>query len=89
MSTGTPVIATNTGGNKSVQDVTGSLIMYDGSANDLEKKLSEFLNKTEAEKKELSTKILKAYADNYTPEHFAQRYIDLIEQIYKDYGGIS
>lgn len=88
MSTGTPVIATNTGGNKSVQEVTNSLIMYDGTEKDLEDKLTEFLNKSDVEKEELSNKILEAYKNNYTPEHFAQRYIDLIERIYKDYGVI-
>ena len=89
MSTGTPVIASNTGGNKSVQQVTQSLIMFDGSVDDLDKKLSEFLNKSETEKRELSDKLLKAYENNYTPEKFAQRYVDLIEKIYKDYGEIA
>ena len=86
MSTGTPVIASNTGGNKSVQQVTRSLIMFDGSVDDLDKKLSEFLDKSETEKRELSDKILKAYEENYIPEHFAQRYNDLLQKIYKDYG---
>lgn len=85
MSTGTPVIASNTGGNKSVQEVSKSLIMYDCSAEDLETKLNEFLNKDDNEKLELSNRIYQAYQNHYTPEHFAQRYIDLLEGIYKDY----
>lgn len=85
MSTGTPVIATNTGGNKSVQEVINSLILYDGTSKDLENKLNKFLNKPKEEKLEISNKMLEAYKNNYTPEHFAQRYIDLVEEIYKDY----
>lgn len=86
MSTGTPVIASNTGGNKSVQQVTNALIMYDGTSKDLEDKLTDFLNKTKNEKNMLSNKVLDAYKNNYTPELFAQRYINLIEKIYQDYG---
>ncbi len=85
MSTGTPIIASNTGGNKSVQKVTNSLMLYDGTSKDLEEKLTEFLNKSQDEKTELSNKVLEAYKNNYTPEHFAQRYIDLMNEIYKDY----
>ena len=85
MSTGTPVIASNTGGNKSVQEVTNALIMYDGTSKDLEDKLTDFLNKTKNEKNMLSNKVLDAYKNNYTPELFAQRYINLIEKIYQDY----
>ena len=62
--------------------------MYDGSEKDLEDKLTTFLNKSKDEKEQLSSKILEAYKNNYTPEHFAKRYIDLIEKIYKDYGVI-
>lgn len=88
MSMGTPVIATNTGGNKSVQEVCKSLIMYDTTATDLENKLNEFLNKSQEEKEEISNKMLEVYKNNYTPEHFAQRYVDLINEIYRDYGVI-
>lgn len=86
MSTGTPVIASNTGGNKSVQELTNTLIMYDTTADDLVNKLNDFLNLPKEEKEKMSQNILKAYENNYTPEHFAQRYLDLIEKIYRDYG---
>ena len=88
MSTATPVITTNTGGNKSVQEVCNSLIMYDTTSEDLENKLNEFLDKPKEEKSNISEKIFNSYKNNYTPEHFAQRYINLIEKIYEDYGVI-
>lgn len=86
MSMGVPIIATNTGGNKSVQKICDSLIMYDATKEDLIAKLNQFIDLDAETKQSIKTKTLQAYSDNYTPEKFAQRYLDLIEVIYNDYG---
>lgn len=83
MSTGTPVIASETGGNKSVQNLTKSLILYNATSDGLVNKLDAFLNLSKEETNELSKNILDAYYKYYTPEHFAQRYLDLIQEIYE------
>ena len=85
MSMGVPIIASNTGGNKSVQESTNALIMYDGSLDDFECKLTEFLNRTDDEKKSVGERVICAYKNNYTPELFALRYVELVRKIYRDY----
>jgi glycosyltransferase involved in cell wall biosynthesis len=84
-STGTPVIASNTGGNKSVQEQTGILSLYDGTKEDLVKKINEFLDSDEQTKNKRAHKTLEVYQKHYTPQIFAKGYLDLIEKIYEDY----
>ena len=84
MSMGTPVIASSTGGNKTVSKTTNSLILFDSSQKDLIKKINEFLELDKENKEMISNNILEAYSKNYTPEHFAMIYIDLINDINKN-----
>ncbi|MDR1168450.1 MAG: glycosyltransferase family 4 protein [Heliobacteriaceae bacterium] len=87
LSTGTPVIASNTGGNKSVREQTGVLSLYDTTKEDLVQKINEFLDLPQAEKGVLERKSLKAYEEFYNPQAFAKNYLSLAGQIIKDYKG--
>lgn len=86
MSMGIPVIASNTGGNKSVDSTTGVLKLYDNSIDDLEKAILECSKKSKEEMEQWRKKVEKAYNENYTTSIFAENYIKMIDEIYKDYG---
>jgi glycosyltransferase involved in cell wall biosynthesis len=83
LSTGTPLIATNTGGNKSVQKETNALIMTEPNANSIANSILEFLDKDEKEIEEISVKLLKSYEDKYTIECFADNIINVINSFQK------
>lgn len=85
MSLGVPIIASNTGGNKSVQNLTNSLCLYNNTADDLGSKIMEFHNKSSAEMSLISNHTSIAYQNNFTTLCFAERYKSLINEIYKDY----
>lgn len=85
MSAGVPVIASETGGNKAVQKTTESLILYDGSADDLARKVVEFKRLSKAEWQKFGRLNRQAYEKFYTTKIFAQNYVELINKIYKDY----
>ena len=85
MSMGVPVIASSTGGNKSVQNLTNVLTLYNNSAEDLANKIVEFSDLSNDEKHKISINTKMAYEDNFTPIMFAERYKNLINQIYSDY----
>lgn len=85
MSMGVPVIASSTGGNKSVHEKTNALILYDNSAEDLAKKILDFSACPVAEIEKIGQETLSAYETNFTPALFAERYRKLINQIYSDY----
>lgn len=84
MSMGVPIIASNTGGNKSVQETTNALTLY----NDVSELVQTILNiksKNPVELQQMSQKVYSAYMTNYIPEIFAKNYLNLINQIYSDY----
>jgi len=85
MSMGVPVIASATGGNKSVQQETNSLILYENTAENLANAILSFSEKPETIRNELGQKIQQAYELYYTPNIFAKRYLQLITEIYQDY----
>lgn len=90
MSTGTPVIASNTGGNKTVQATTGgALNMYDATPEGLVHAINNFLDLAPNEREKQGRNIRQAYENNYTAELFASRYLDLVKALYMDYGFIS
>ena len=84
LSSGTPVIASNTGGNKSVQEQTSVLCLYD-TKKDLVQKINMFLDLPESEKEALGHKSLKAYEEFYSPQVFAKNYLKVVGQIIEDY----
>ena len=85
MSMGVPIIASATGGNKSVQRQTGALILYNNSADGLADSILTLSQASAEELENYSKRIQQEYEKNYTPSIFATRYISLINQIYADY----
>lgn len=88
MSMGVPVLASNTGGNRSVQDETQALLLYDGTPETLAEKILEFYQTPDEAKEEIRKKIQLGYEKHYTQELFARRYVQLVHEIYTDYGFI-
>lgn len=85
MSAGIPVIASATGGNKSVQNMTDALILYQNTAVDLAEKIMEFSQLSDTNRKTISQKVLSSYEQFYTTKIFAEKYKNLINNIYNDY----
>lgn len=85
MSLGIPIIASNTGGNKSVAKTCDCIKLYDNTVNDLIKKITFFKDLNDVELNQLGSKIQNSYLDNFTTQCFAHRYIKLIHEIYSDY----
>jgi len=86
MSMGIPAIASDTGGNRTVQETTDALLLFDGTPEDLAGKILDFSRKPGAVRDAVGKKAQAAYGQYYTAELFAQRYVDLMHQIYMDYG---
>lgn len=85
LSLGVPVIASSTGGNKSVQDQTGALMLCDANSLALADKIEQFSMLDKTKISEIRNNLLQAYENYYTPEVFAQNYIKLLREIYSDY----
>jgi glycosyltransferase, family 1 len=85
MSMGVPVIASATGGNKSVYSLTNALTLYDNSVEDLAAKIVSMSNLSQEEITHIQNETLAAYENNFTTSLFAERYKKLINDIYADY----
>ncbi len=85
MSIGVPIIASATGGNKSVQAMTNALFLYDNTLKDLAEKIVKLSKMDKNNLEQVSQKVKQAYDENFTPALFAARYQALINQIYKEY----
>lgn len=85
MSMGTAVIASDTGGNKTVQNTTQALQLFDGTPESLAAQILDFFRKSQEEQEAMRKNIQVAYMQHYTPELFAGRYVELVQQIYADY----
>lgn len=85
MSMGIPVIASATGGNKSVQNMTDSLILYGNTTDELADSILSFYDKGASEREKISKKIANAYNEKFTTRVFAENYKKMIEEIYRDY----
>lgn len=82
LSSGVPVVASNTGGNTSVYNTTKAIELYD-TKEELIQKINEYLDMPDNCKRDKKILSKKAYESNYTLEHFAHNYIDLIKDITK------
>ncbi len=81
-----PIVASATGGNKSVAEQTkGAILLYDGSEDELLKKILILLERETPQVQAILGTLEHAYERFYTPEKFAQRYETLIEGIHEDY----
>lgn len=86
LSTGIPVIASATGGNKTVAAKTPAVMTYDGKAKGLEEALEAFISLPLEERARLGKEARKAYLQQYTSTRFAADYCRLVEEIHRDYG---
>lgn len=80
LSIGCPVIASATGGNKTVYKKTNAIDLYDDIDGCVDK-IDSYLNLKSEEKEERRKKVLYAYNMNYTIEEFSKRYIELINGV--------
>lgn len=85
MSVGLPVVASYTGGNKSVQKIVPQIRTYEGNEAELAKALQQMLDMSEKELKRVGRQIQQGYQKYFTLEKFAERYADTICKIYEDY----
>lgn len=85
MSLGIPIIASRTGGNKSVQNLTNTLCLFDNTEKDLADKISMFSSMPSDKLLNIGKETYSAYEKYFTTTSFAQRYIDTINKIYMDY----
>lgn len=83
LSMGVPVVASNTGGNKSVYKTTNCIDLFDNVDECVTKCLS-LLNEPEEIKQKRIVEIRKSYLKHYTNEIFAMNYANLIEKICND-----
>jgi glycosyltransferase involved in cell wall biosynthesis len=79
-----PVIASSTGGNKSVEALTGGgILLYQGGAEQLRDAISSYMDDAIL-KSRLLERLRPAYVSNFSPEKFSARYIKVIEEIWRD-----
>lgn len=85
LSCGAAILASSTGGNKSVFNTTnGAISLFDANALSFNKAIEEKLwDDTELEL--MRQRSVLAYEQFYTPTRFAENYRQLIAEIYKDY----
>lgn len=85
MSMGIPIIASATGGNKSVQMKTNSLSLYENNSHGLTETIFRIKEKNVAEIESIRANTRSAYLNFFKPQDFAHRYINVIKNIYSDY----
>lgn len=92
LSMGVPVVATATGGNKSVKKIAEDLDLCEVDSASLAKGISRIISMDAAARNAKGLRLMEVYQKNYTEVHMAQRYVDTIRQIYDDYnlwGGVQ
>lgn len=85
MSAGIPIIASHTGGNISVQKMVPALRTYQNQEAGIVQEIEKLYRMTEEQRKTIGTELKKSYEENFTIERFAQRYMETIQKIYRDY----
>lgn len=83
LSSGIPVLASNTGGNKTVYSNSNNLIYLFDSEDDFYNKINFLLDKLDSTNfsQQISSSLIKFYENNYTPELFADRYLKCLNSI--------
>ena len=81
LSLGTPVIASNTGGNKTVAKLSDGVNLFESE--NIDEIVNSILDLTKDKEKLEAMKVsnLECYKNNFTLEKFAQRYINILKQI--------
>lgn len=85
MSMGVPVIATATGGNKSVHKVVPEVTLCDASSSSMAESIMSYYFMSVKERDQIGKRIRNAYLSHFTECCMAERYIDTIRRIYDDY----
>lgn len=85
LSMGVPVVATATGGNKSVKEIAEDLELCEVDPTSLAKGISRIINLDAQERNAKGLRLREVYQNYFTEVHMAQRYVDIICQIYDDY----
>ena len=80
LSTGTPVVASKTGGNKTVYSDTGVISLYTG-IDDCVNKTLQILDLPKSKIAKMRAEIKKSYLDNYSLKCFAANYINMIKEV--------
>lgn len=80
LSTGVPILASNTGGNKSVYRQTNAIKLF-STPEECKSYIYEFLSLPTSKKAEIRKKGIDAYTKYYTPPYFVRNYLSLIQQI--------
>ena len=85
LSMGVPVVATATGGNKSVKKIAGDLELCDVDAESLANSILGIIEMGGTERSTKGLRLKEIYQNYFTEAHMAQRYVDTICEIYNDY----
>ena len=80
LSSGTPCIASKTGGNITVYQDTGAIQLYE-TITECADKINSFLDSGADTKTQMADMSRNAYLTHYTLQHFATNYINLIKEI--------
>ncbi|MBS7804507.1 glycosyltransferase family 4 protein [Rhizobiales bacterium TNE-4] len=84
---GVPTLASNTGGNVTMERLTKGVIRtFEPTPSILSAEILNFFHLSEEEVRAQHSKLLSLYNDLFTPVSFARGYVNLINQIYADYG---
>ena len=82
----TVVLASATGGNKSVHDLTnGAVALYNNTSKGMRENLVSLLDDKGRKVREIKRKLEGTYETYFAPDVFAQNYANLIYQIWDDY----
>lgn len=85
LSMGVPVVATATGGNKSVKKIARDIELCDVNAESIADGILNVIRLTPSEREKMGCRIQETYQNYFTETHMAQRYIDTVCKIYDDY----
>lgn len=85
LSMGIPVIATATGGNKSVKEIADDLELCDVSPESMADAIQKFVHMRSDQREGIGRRLRNVYENYFTETHMAQRYVDTIRKIYDDY----
>lgn len=82
ISTGIHIIASNTGGNKTMyREVDGLIDLFDGSAEDLVNKVENAITRLSDGRNQ---ELINIYEEKFTPKAFGQNYLDIVKCILKE-----
>ena len=85
LSMGIPVVATATGGNKSVKEIADDLVLCSVDSGSLADAIVNVISLSQNELAAKGERLQERYENYFTEKHMAERYVETIRQIYNDY----